>query len=176
MSDAKLLITLVAFAEYTRGMLADRAINRLEAQALRDRLNATPALQQVPVMRQIWDTIATALADDHIDEQESDALVALLGEFVDAAPEDVLASTRYTPPAGPTGEFIEKLKEGDEYQIVYTGSDGKPGERNVVLRQVRVKDGVHSLACYCLKAQAARTFIAARVSRAIHVPTGEILL
>lgn len=176
MSTAQLATTLLVFREFTRGLLADHAINKAEAQALRQRLEAAPALQQVPVMRSVWDAITAALADEHISDQESDELVVLLGEVVDAEPEALIASTRKTIPEGPMGGLLARLVEGEEYQIIYTGSDGKPGERNVVLRQLREKEGVHYLGCYCLKAKAARTFLAARVSRAVHVSTGEILL
>lgn len=176
MTTAKLMTTVIGFREFARGLLADRAINKAEAQALLDRMTALQELQQLPIMRTVNAAIRSALQDAQITDQESDDLVVLLGEIVDADPDALISSTRSTMVDGPTGDLLQRLVIGDEYQIVYTGSDGKPGERNVLLKSVREKDGAHYLACYCLKAKAARTFLAARVSRAVHVPTGEILL
>ena len=166
---------VLSLREYCRGILADRAVNHSEATALKARMEATPGLEKVPMLQAIWDALYAALSDQKISEDESDELVTLLGEFCDSDTESLTASASKKPASDGAPAFLSKLVAGQEYTMVYTGSDGKAAERTVLLKQLREKEGVHYMACFCLKANGLRTFRADRVGRLVHEATGEIL-
>lgn len=168
--------TILSLREYCRGLLADRIVNHTEAVSLKARLDELPALSSVPILAQIWSALLDALDDQHISDQESDELVALLGEFCDADPDALASTATKADPADHAPVYLQNVVQGQKYSITYTGADGKPSARDIIVRQIRHKDGAHYIACICLKASAPRTLRADRVGSMVNVDTGEVIL
>lgn len=177
MSDKKLFTAVLTLREYCRGLLADQKVNHAEATALRDRFKDLPLVTNVPALAQVKQTLLAALEDFQISDQESDELVACLGEFCDADIDALVSSAQPPTPASTGAGYLGRVLMGVRYLITYTGSDGKTGEREIIPRQVRQKeDGIHYLACTCLKASAPRTLRADRIGSMVNSETGEVVL
>ena len=177
MSDKKLFTAVLTLREYCRGLLADQKVNHAEATALRARFEDLPLVTSVPALAQVRKTLLEALADFQISEEESDELVACLGDFCDADIDALVASVRPPVPDSTGAGYLGRVVMGVRYLITYTGSDGKASEREIIPRQLRQKeDGIHYLACTCLKASAPRTLRADRIGSMVNSDTGEVIL